>query len=166
MENTNRTGFENAVDVYCILSVKPGKPQAQVGVTLRLTLTIAVRLIVNSTASAVQTNMTGKLVTMPGRIAPGIKDCDKTVSGFNTTPGAMPSTTHGAARSQTPSSMAGRASRADSASSLRGRPRNATPYTLMKHAAARPPIRASAPAIKGRIIRAYRLDRVEPARKL
>src|SRR5208282_768408 len=165
-ENTFRSGLENAVEVYCMRSSRPGSPQAQVADSFFARLTAAIPATSTRTNSAIQGSTAESDAAAWGNAAPGMSSSVKAPKLPSTRPGKIPIATHAVASANMPACMGQETSCALSASRLRGRPRKATPYTLAKHAAANPPINASTPAANGNMMAAERSVISEPAKKL
>ena len=154
------------MEVYCIRSFRPDSPQAQVAVSLFVRFSAAILATSTRAESAIHGSIPESEVAACGNSAPGRSSAVNLPRLRNTRPGKTPIATHAAARAPMPACMGRGTSLALAASRLRGRPRKATPYTFAKHAAANPPMSASTPAARGRMMAAEKFDISEPARKL
>src|SRR5450759_5970334 len=104
-ENTFRSGFENAVEVYCMRSSRPGSPQAQVAVSFFARLIAAMPTANTRTDSAIQGSTLERDVATGGKVAPGSSSSVSAPRPRNTSPGKIPITTHAIASANMPACM-------------------------------------------------------------
>ena len=171
MEKIIRRALENAVAVYSLPAVRPGKPQSQVGptVTRRLRPQASQRSA-GTTESRTSMAAIPAVETVPARAVPAeiTKPLAATNAGLIRTPMARwvmgsktgrnqvapsPSATQPAARKAMANCIEGATSRARAAASLRGRARKVIPKAFTKQAAARAAVSASNDPATGNITR-------------